>query len=510
MKKIGLLLICCLIKLTSVNAQEKPNIIFLFSDDQTIHTLGAYGNKEIITPNLDKLAGMGVRFTNHYNTTSICMASRACVMTGLYEYRHGTNFGHGDLEKELFQESYTNKLREAGYYTGFVGKTGFNIEGQKFDAFDREFDEFAGGPGQTSYITASNKKLVKYAKEYPHATRANGAWAKDFMKNAKATGKPFCMSVSFKAPHRPTTPDPIDLKRYKGRTKFTKPVNYGVENGEHLSAQSHTSRAALQYRYWMTDYDNTVKDYYALISGVDAAVGMILEGLKELGLEKNTIIIFTSDNGYNCGAHGFAGKVLPYEEGSKSPLLIYDPRLPKKYNSKVSDALTTNVDMAATIIDFSGLSVSNKMDGKSLVPLLKNPKKEIHKSVPLFNFWGVAEAHSMAIVTKEWKYVYWYSESNGMKPIEELFHLKKDAFEMQNVAEKNPNVLAEMKLIYAVELKAMKETLIEGHGYNEYPILFDQNIDWNKKKSLAKNYDGTKDRKKGKPSKKKGNKTKKH
>ncbi|WP_111709774.1 sulfatase family protein [Lutibacter citreus] len=488
MKKIGLLVICCLIKLSSVNAQERPNIIFLFSDDQTINTLGAYGNKDIITPNLDKLADKGIRFTNHYNTTSICMASRACVMTGLYEYRHGTNFGHGDLERKLFNESYTAKLRKEGYYTGFVGKVGFVIEGEKFDDIEKDFDEFAGGPGQTSYITANNKPLVKYAVKYPHATRANGAWAQDFMKNAKASGKPFCLSVSFKAPHRPTTPDPIDLKRYESIKTFTKPINFGVKNGEHLSAQAHTSRAALQYRYWITDFDQSARDYYALISGVDAAVGMIMDGLKEEGLDKNTIIIFTSDNGYNCGAHGFAGKVLPYEEGSKSPLIIYDPRLPKKYNNKVSDALTSNVDMAATILDFSGLPVSEEMDGKSLIPLLKKPNSEVRESLPLFNFWGVPEAHSMAIVTKDWKYVFWNSASQGMKPTEELFNLKNDSFEMHNVINKNSDVLNRMKSYYSVELKTMKERLIEGHEYEHFPLLFDQNVNWNEKKSLDKDF----------------------
>jgi arylsulfatase A-like enzyme len=158
------------------------------------------------------------------------------------------------------------------------------------------------------------------------------------------------MSVSFKAPHMPYTPDPIDLKLYESQKTFTRPLNYGVENGKHLSAQVHTSRAATKYREWVNDYDNTVRLYYALITGVDAAVGMIRDELTRQGLDQNTVIIFTSDNGYNSGSHGFGDKVIPYEEGSKAPLIIFDPRLPKEHTGKVSDAVTANVDMCATIM----------------------------------------------------------------------------------------------------------------------------------------------------------------
>lgn len=108
-------------------ADSRPNIVFLFTDDQTVSAMGCYGNKEIITPHMDKLAADGVRFRNHYNSTSICMASRASVMTGLYEYRHGCNFSHGDLERRLFDQSYPVKLRQAGYYTGFTNADLFHL-----------------------------------------------------------------------------------------------------------------------------------------------------------------------------------------------------------------------------------------------------------------------------------------------------------------------------------------------------------------------------------------------
>jgi arylsulfatase A-like enzyme len=226
-----------------VRAAERPNIVFLFTDDQTVRALRCYGNPDVITPHLDQLASEGVRFVNHYNTTAICMASRCNVMTGLYEYRHGCNFEHGDLERRFMDQSYPVRLRQAGYFTGFAGKIGFLLQGEKFEAFAPLFDRWAGGPGQTFYETAKNEGIANYADRFPHCSRAYGAWAQDFFRAAKVEGKPFCLSISFKAPHLPFTPDPIDAKLYAGRS-FARPANYGVENGRHLSAQSHTSRAA--------------------------------------------------------------------------------------------------------------------------------------------------------------------------------------------------------------------------------------------------------------------------
>ncbi len=475
-----------------LKAADRPNIIFILSDDQTIGAVGCYGNKDVITPQIDKLAKDGIRFSNHYNTTSICMASRCSIMTGLYEYRHGCNFSHGDLERRFFEDSYPVLLRQAGYFTGFAGKIGYVIQNENFEAFGKEFNVWAGGPGQTKYETAQNEGIAKYAEKYPHSSRAYGAWGQDFLKAAKASGKPFCLSISFKAPHMPFTPDPIDLKHYDSKNSFTRPANYGVENGKHLSPQAHTTRAATNYREWVKDYDGTARLYYALITGVDAAVGMIREELERLGLAQNTVIIYTSDNGYNSGSHGFGDKVIPYEEGSKTPLIIYDPRLSKENDGKVSNAITANVDMAATIFALSGVPAPNGIDGKNLLPLLTNPDKQVRESLPLFNFWGIATGQSMAVVTSEWKYIYWYSAANGMKPKDELFHIGKDRIEMKNVASnpENAGILAQMKKNYDTELKAIQEKVVTGHGYEYFPKLFDRSLPWEHKATLTKNQDG--------------------
>ncbi len=466
-------------------AAPRPNIVFLMTDDQAVGAAGCYGNREVITPHLDRLAADGIRFLNHYVTSSICMASRCSVLTGLYEYRHGCNFDHGDLNRRFFADSYPARLRAAGYYTGFAGKIGFDLTDEPLENLAKEFDQWGGGPGQTDYETARNKSIARYAAEFPHSTRAYAAWARDFLAAARQSGRPFCMSISFKAPHLPFTPDPQDLRPYDDRQVFTRPANYGVENGTHLAPQVQTSRAATSYRQWITDYDDTIRAYYALITGVDAAVGMIRESLAQQGFAENTIIIFTSDNGYNCGAHGFGDKVLPYEEASRAPLIIYDPRLPKSGAARVCPALTANVDLAPTILALAGVPAPEGMDGRNLQPLLANPSLSVRESLPLFNFWGIPSAQSMAVVTRDWKYVYWYY-GEGMSPTEELFQLTNDPLEMSNVATE-PRSAAALEFLrgeYDREVAALRTGANPAHGHARYRILFDRSTPWSEKSAL--------------------------
>ena len=155
-------------------AAKKPNIIYLMSDDQSSYTMGCYGNPDVKTPNLDRLASDGMAFDNHYDTTAICMASRANVMTGMYEYKTGCNFEHGHLLTDIWKKSYPVMLREAGYLTAFAGKLGFDLcdkpGGRALELPAGDFDKWGGSAGQTSYVTKENKSMAAYAKEYPHST----------------------------------------------------------------------------------------------------------------------------------------------------------------------------------------------------------------------------------------------------------------------------------------------------------------------------------------------------
>ncbi len=464
-------------------AEEPPNIIFLLTDDQVSIATGCYGNDQVQTPNMDQLAEQGVLFLNHYNTTSICMASRANIMTGMYEYKTGTNFNHGPMHKAIFEKSYPVILRRAGYFTGFAGKFGFAVsDGTKYSDNSWEvmpveaFDMWAGGPGQTSYKTKENKYIAKYADNYPHSSRAYGAWAADFFEQAKQSGKPFCMSISFKAPHLPFTPDEYFDHVYAGK-KYKKPENYGAENATHLAPQAKTGRQYNSYDFWRESeesYQEAIQKYNQLIHGVDYAIGMIREELENQGLADNTVIIFTGDNGYSCGAHNLAGKVLPYEEASKSPLIIYDPRLPQKKRGVKRETVTANIDMAPTILSFAGIKIPENMDGEDLRPLMKKPTGIKRKSITLMNMWGNQAIQAMSVVTKDWKYIYWQYQDQKMKPTEELFNVGRDRLEMENMAAnpKYSRTLKEMQKLYDKHYQALVENSVDFNNYKPYVDIF--------------------------------------
>lgn len=473
-------------------AQERPNIIFLLTDDQTSVATGCYGNQQVKTPNMDKLAEQGVMFLNHYNTTSICMASRACIMTGMYEYKHGCNFMHGPLHPERFAQSYPVLLRKAGYFTGFAGKFGFAVsDGESWDERSWDvmpvdsFDMWGGGIGQTSYKTKENKYMAKYASDFPHSTRSYGAWAADFFKAAKNSGKPFCMSISFKAPHLPFTPDKTFDKVYEGKT-YKKPENYGAENAQHLSPQAKSGRQYKSYNFWRESeesYQEAIRKYNQLIYGVDFTIGTIREALEKEGLADNTIIIFTGDNGYSCGAHNFGGKVLPYEEASKSPLIIYDPRILENKRGIKRETVTANIDIAPTILSYAGLKKSKNMDGENLIPLIGKENGIKRKSITLTNMWGNDEIQEMAVVTKDWKYIFWQYEDQRMKPTEELFNVGNDSLEMVNLAgnARYKKKLNSMQKQYKKQYKTMVRNLASYNNYQKYKTLFNPQSSANEK-----------------------------
>ncbi len=457
--------------------ESRPNIIYLMADDQNVGSVGCYGNPEVVTPNMDRLASDGVLFRRHYNTTAICMASRATVFTGMYEYKTGTNFSHGNMKPETWAKSYPVLLRKAGYLTAFAGKFGMLVDGKGL--CEGDFDFWGGAPGQSEYETQKNKSMAKYAKEYPHSTLSYGAFGQDVIRAAVKQKKSFCLSISFKAPHRPISPDPKFDDVYAGKT-FTKPANYGRAAGEHLSPQSKQGRQYPRFREWKydTDYDGVMAKYYQLIYPIDVAIGMIRDELAAQGVSDNTVIIYTSDNGYICGAHGYGSKVLPMEESSRAPLMIFDPRSPSAGKQFRSSALTGNIDFAPTILELAGLPVPENMDGRSLLPLLKEPDSDIHEQIAFVNVWGPQATTSLTCLTKEWKYTYWWYGDARMEPTEELFHLARDPLEMTNLAN-NPAslpMLNTMRAKYDAEVQQWKEQTVSYNNYQQYGTLFDRTI----------------------------------
>ena len=461
-------------------ADDRPNIIFLMTDDQNVRSLGCYGAPGVKTPNIDALAADGVAFDRHYDTTAICMACRATVMTGLLEYRHGVNFGtgtegDGQMRKEDWEQSYPTLLHKAGYRTAFAGKFGFTIEDKSKSGRypEDDFDMWGGGPGQTSFITARNKSMVQYAKNYPHSTRSYGAFGSDFIKESAKKDQPFCLSISFKAPHRPVQPDPLFDDIYAGAL-FPKPENFGREHGMHFPEQSRRGRQYQRFEEWHYNdaYDEVMAKYYQLIYAVDVAIGMIREAVETAGVKHKTLIIFTSDNGYLCGAHGYGSKVLPYEESSRVPLIIYDPRSEKKAGR--CNVATGNIDLAATILD-AALGRPNHGNGTSLLKHYvnnNNPKRD--RIIPLINVWGPEQVFSLGFVKGEWKYIYWPYTGDGMKATAEMYNLKEDPLELHNRINDNAtrDIRVQLEKDYANLIHDWTQQAIDRPHYKKAANLF--------------------------------------
>ncbi|OEI80158.1 acetylglucosamine-6-sulfatase [Formosa algae] len=491
-KALFLILILSLFGLQQGHSQSKkeskPNIIFFFTDDQSYDTQKDFGNKLAKTPNLDVLASNGVVFSRHYNTTAICMASRANVMTGQFEYKTGCNFDHGSLGTKQWSTSYPVLLKKAGYRVGFAGKFGFSISdenggwGEEGEVAQHDFDFWAGGPGQTEYKTIKNPTIAKYADTYPHSTRAYGAATIDFINESVDKGEPFCMSLFFKAPHRPVQPDPMFDNVYKD-VVFDKLPNYGRKAGEHLAKQSRMGRQYPRFVEWGYDQEDTyqeaLRQYHQLIYGVDYSIGMVLAELKKLNIDDNTIIIFSSDNGYFNGSHGLGSKVLPYEEGARTPLIIVDPR--QKNKAQRTASLTGNVDITATILDYAGVSIPSIYDGKSIRPLVENPKSQIRSTLPIIQVWGPKATHCLTVMDDKYKYVYWYYKdaSENIYPTEELFDIENDPYEMVNLANqsKYKPQLSKMQKLYDKQLNHWKKEGVKYNGYENYDVVFKRPLD---------------------------------
>lgn len=471
--------------------KRRPNLVLLLTDDQSTFSLGCYGNREAQTPQIDQLAREGMAFDNHYDTTAICMASRANIFTGMYEFKHGCNFGHGDLLRRHWSRSYPMLLRAAGYRTAIAGKIGVTIcdtHGERGKLPEKDFDVWGAGPGQTSYETRRNRSMAKYASDYPHSTLSYGAFGRDFILSSAKLDQPFCLSISFKAPHRPATPDPKFDHVYAGKA-LKRPENYGRQHGRHLAPQSRQGRQYARFVDWKydSDYDRVMATYFQQVYAVDAAVGMVRKALQRAEVADNTVVIFTSDNGFLCGSHGYGSKVLPYEESSRVPLIVYDPRsrLP---GGRRSRALTGNIDIAPTLLRLAGLTPPDNMDGQDMMPLYRDPQGKIHDWLALINVWGPSPVHSLAVVSDDWKYVYWPyggrrpDASQGGKlvdfePATELFHLGEDPLELR--LSENPQQLRRLQACYRELLTLWSAESVA--WYAKFDQLFDPRVPWSDK-----------------------------
>ena len=354
-----------------VQAAQRPNIIFFLSDDHRWDRLSCAGHPVLKTPNIDKLAKQGARFPNMFVTTSICAASRASILTGLYERTHGFTFGTPPISDKHIGDSYPVRLRAAGYRTGFIGKFGVGIPR---GAREKMFDYFQA-IGRNPYLKKQKDGTLR------HETELCGDRAIEFLKN-NPKGKSFCLSVSFNASHaedrdkRPGIghfpwPKAVDGLYEKVKIKGPRLADKRIFEAHPEFMKQSMNRDRWFWR-WDTPekYQTNVRAYYRMISGFDNTIGRVLGELKKLGLAKNTIIIFSGDNGYYEGQRGFAGKWSHYEESLRVPLVIYDPRAAKDKRGKLPQQMTLNLDIPATILDYAGVKIPKGYQGRSLMMLM--------------------------------------------------------------------------------------------------------------------------------------------
>lgn len=424
---------------------QRPNVILVLADDLRWDALGCAGNPVIQTPHLDRLASHGTLFRNAFVTTSICAVSRASILCGQYARRHGINDFATPLTPVQWAQTYPALLRKAGYRTGFIGKFGV---GKDVKPMAAEFDYWRGLPGQAGPFLDPN------ASTKPHATARFGEQALEFLRGCEPS-KPFCLSLSFSAPHardgepREYPPDPRDEKLYAD-AMIPVPKLATDEAFRRLPAfvQDSEGRRRWQRRFATPQkFQRVTRDYYRLITGLDREVGRIRAELATRALAANTVILFTSDNGYVLGDRGMADKWLPYEESIRVPLIIYDPRLPASARGRKVSALALNIDLAPTILDLARLPVPDGMQGRSLVPLFREDNgggEWRHEFFYEHHTLPKVIPPSEAVRTERWKYIRWA----GREPAaEELYELRADPDEEHNLAA-NPDsgkTLAELR-----------------------------------------------------------------
>lgn len=471
-------------------SSDKLNIVYIMTDDHSYQTISAYGGeltKLAPTPNLDRLAKKGMLFQRAFVENSLSTPSRACLMTGLYSHQNGqrTLFGMVDTTKTFVSEI----LQQNGYQTAVVGKWHMRCEPKGFDYYQILFDQGAYyNPEFKSKETGG-----KYIRREGYATTLTTDYAINFLEH-RNNSKPFCLFVHHKAPHRNWMPESKYLHLYEdvefsypdtfdddystrcepahsqqmeidkcmtivydlkvNQLKDTEP--YSKEwnaKGMQLSlnrmnpSERQQWEAAYVKRYedfqkkqpvgqdlkrWK--YQEYLKDYLRCIKSVDDEVGRLLDYLEKHDLMKNTVIVYTSDQGFYMGEHGWFDKRFMYEESFRTPLIIYYPE--KKKNSKCK-ALVQNIDYAPTILDVAGIAKPDYMVGNSLVPLLKGRIPNEWRSDIYYHYYDFPAQHQVrrhdGVRDNRYKLIHFYDAKKKHLNCDELYDLQKDPNELNNL-----------------------------------------------------------------------------
>lgn len=451
MKNILTILPLLLLSFGRLCADDRPNIVFFFTDDQTTSTIGCYGNSVIKTPNIDGLAARGTRFQNAFVSHPICWVSRTTILTGLIGRSYGTSANPEQARPDAVKTLYSDILREHGYRTGYFGK--WHAMMPKGYRNADHFDEFEA-IGRNPYYKKQPDGSLR------HETELIVDRGIEFVKN-HPRDKPFALNLWFNACHA----EDSDRRPGIGHFPWPRTVD-GMYDDINIAPprlndpavfdalpeflQTTINRERYFWR-WNTDekYLTNMRAYYRMVSGIDGEIGRFMAALKEAGLADNTIIVYSADNGYYMGNRGLAGKWSHYEESLRVPLIVADPRVPKTEQGKVTDALALNLDLPATFLDWAGVKVPERYQGHSLQPVVAAEKPADWRTETFHEHFAVRNRIPAyeGLRNEQFKYVRYFDHAN----YEFLHDLKNDPDELINLAA-DPQ--------HAETLKAMRERTI--------------------------------------------------
>lgn len=444
-------------------AAKRPNILFIMADDHTRAAMSCYGSKTIETPNLDRLAREGMLFNHMTVTNSLCAPSRAALLTGQYSHQNGFKTNHDRFDGS--QQTFPKLLQQAGYETAIIGKWHLVTE-------PTGFDDYLVMPRQGRYFDCPLKAKGAPWKDGREGGEVYEGYLTDVITEQairwlgeRPSGRPFCLMVHHKAPHGPHEPAPRHADFLADETVPEPPTlldDYAGRAPEHIEEAIGSSRMAIcrypQYKQDIakhagnrekatrTMYQTYMKGYLRLVKALDENVGRLLDHLDEAGLRDNTMVVYTSDNGFFNGEHGFFNKMWMYEPSLHLPFIVRYPGVVQA--GTTNDELVSMLDFAPTFLELAGAPIPDQMQGVSLCPLLRGEKPAWRDAVYYHYYGEYTVPENYGVRTKTHKLIHYPELEPG--PKWELFDLEEDPLELNNLAS-DP--------AHAERLAAMKDLL---------------------------------------------------
>ncbi|NLF07564.1 MAG: sulfatase [Pirellulaceae bacterium] len=455
---------------TNENA-ARPNILFIMSDDHAAHAISCYGGSLISTPNIDRLADEGMRFTSSFGVNSLCAPSRAILLTGVHSHINGMLGNHTRFDYS--QQTFPKLLQKAGYETAIVGKWHLG------NAPPTGFDYYKVMRGHGSYFNCMFLETgQEWHREKGYLTDVITDTSIDWMKNHRSE-KPFCLMVHHKAPHGPYIHKSIHAAMFADWT-FAEPetlhddweTRQPLERGKHTCSKLINGQwrqdgyrkllaAAPKEKHARTSmiYQKFIKDYLRLVVSLDENIGRLLDYLDESGLSENTIVIYTSDNGFFLGDHGLYNKMWMYEESMQIPLIVRYPR--RIEPGTVNESLVCNLDFAPTFLDFAEADIPKRMQGKSFRSLLSGKRPEDWRKAVYYHYYGpYGLPEHYGLRTDRFKLIH-FPQSDWR----EMFDLDNDSHEMHNIY--NDSRQTQIVARLEAELRRCRKELNDGGQVDE-------------------------------------------